>query len=98
MYRSIASTSTIRAAVASRSLHTTPVTAKSVTEKVSEVADAVNKKVGKGFASAIETGEKATEKTKETVVPKAEAAKQKANQATADVRGAKEDVKKDLKD
>ncbi|KAH7916499.1 hypothetical protein BJ138DRAFT_1097173 [Hygrophoropsis aurantiaca] len=68
MYRS-ALTSTSRAFAApsiyTRSIHFSPVAAKSVTEKVSEVADAVNKKVGKGLASAIETGEKVTSTAEE---------------------------------
>ncbi|KAN0100941.1 hypothetical protein V8E55_000925 [Tylopilus felleus] len=50
-----------------RHLHATPWVAKSVKEKISDVADKVNKKVGEGLASAIETGEKATEKTKKTL-------------------------------
>lgn len=67
-----------------RHLHATPWVAKSVKEKISDVADKVwfilpdlrfkmcnleqvNKKVGEGLASGIETGEKATEKTKKTL-------------------------------
>ncbi|KAG0699733.1 hypothetical protein DFH29DRAFT_935589 [Suillus ampliporus] len=49
-----------------RSIHATPA-AGTVTEKVSEMADKVNKKVGRGLASAIETGERAAGKTKETL-------------------------------
>jgi len=49
-----------------RRLHASPITSKTATEKVSEVADKVNKSVGRGLASAIETGEQVTEKTKET--------------------------------
>ncbi|KAF9458746.1 hypothetical protein BDZ94DRAFT_70699 [Collybia nuda] len=48
-----------------RTIHSSPVAYKTVTEKVSEVADKVNRKVGKGLASAIETGENATQVTKE---------------------------------
>ncbi|KAI0638984.1 hypothetical protein C8Q77DRAFT_1045321 [Trametes polyzona] len=57
-----------RSAVASssRGFHSSPA-ARLVTEKVAEVADKVNKKVGQGLASAIEKGEVAAEKTKETV-------------------------------
>lgn len=40
---------------------------KTVTEKVGEMAQNLNKKVGQGLASAIETGEKATEKTKDVM-------------------------------
>ncbi|KAH7883951.1 hypothetical protein F5I97DRAFT_1814514, partial [Phlebopus sp. FC_14] len=50
-----------------RLIHATPVASKTVKEKVTEVADKVNKKVGKGLADAIETGERATAKTKETL-------------------------------
>lgn len=38
-----------------------------MTEKVTEVADKVNKSVGKGLASAIDTGEKAVDSTKNTL-------------------------------
>ncbi|KAF8588439.1 hypothetical protein K439DRAFT_1240320, partial [Ramaria rubella] len=57
----------LSARAAARPLSTSRVSRKSVTEKVSEVADKVNKSVGKGLASAIDAGEAATEKTKETV-------------------------------
>lgn len=69
-----------------RAIHASPAAYKTLTEKVSEVADTVgrgakqalllsahteneqvNKKVGQGLASAIETGEQATEATKEAV-------------------------------
>jgi len=50
-----------------RYLHTSPIVCKTTTEKVAEVADKVNKSVGRGLASAIETGEQVTEKTKETL-------------------------------
>ncbi|KAF9243757.1 hypothetical protein BU15DRAFT_71883 [Melanogaster broomeanus] len=60
----------------------TPVNAKSVRDKVSEVAKKkVNKKVGEGLASAIETGEKATEKTKQTLGASTKSAKQRAAEA-----------------
>ncbi|KAI0311451.1 hypothetical protein OF83DRAFT_758145 [Amylostereum chailletii] len=55
------------APLAARQLHATPVAAKTMADKAADVADTVNKKVGKGLASALETGEKATEKTKETL-------------------------------
>ncbi|KAF8979166.1 hypothetical protein BDQ17DRAFT_1265006, partial [Cyathus striatus] len=81
---------------------------KTVTEKVSEVADKVNKKVGKGLASAIETGEKATNVAKEKIGASAEETKHKAqeagqyaehkaNQATAGAREAKKDVEQELR-
>ncbi|KAF8502803.1 hypothetical protein F5888DRAFT_1667238 [Russula emetica] len=49
-----------------RWLHVSPVVSKTTTEKTAEVADKVNKSVGQGLASAIETAEQVTEKTKET--------------------------------
>ncbi|GJJ13936.1 hypothetical protein Clacol_008193 [Clathrus columnatus] len=53
---------------------------KTVTEKVSEVAQNLNKKVGQGLASAIETGEKATEKTKEVMGDTSKEAKEKGKE------------------
>ncbi|KAI0292245.1 hypothetical protein B0F90DRAFT_283385 [Multifurca ochricompacta] len=50
-----------------RHLHASPVACKTATEKVTEVADKVNKSVGRGLESAIETGEQVTEKTKQTL-------------------------------
>ncbi|KAF8139903.1 hypothetical protein EV363DRAFT_315930 [Boletus edulis] len=92
---------------ARRHVHATPWVSKSVKQKITEAADKVNKKVGEGLATAIETGETATERTKETLATKhakgkAEGAKegvdrvvQKANSASEDVvSGAKEAGKK----
>ncbi|KAF8221778.1 hypothetical protein L208DRAFT_1414530 [Tricholoma matsutake] len=92
----------------SRALHSTPVSLKSMTEKVSEVADKVNKKVGEGLASAIDAGEKATKATKATkeslgstaaeTKEKAEhASDQKANQAATGAHEAKEHFKKEVR-
>lgn len=85
MFRSAFTSVSRSSAVASRSLHSTPIASKTVTEKVTEVAQdvcfvwhqvidrnfdhriQVNLKVGKGLASALETGQKATEATKETL-------------------------------
>ncbi|KAF8845450.1 hypothetical protein BDN67DRAFT_1007304 [Paxillus ammoniavirescens] len=64
-----------------RFIHATPLASKSVTDKVSEVAEKVNKKVGAGLASAIETGERATEKTKETLGTSTKSAKEKGEEA-----------------
>jgi len=50
-----------------RSLHSSPAVAKTVTEKVSEVADKVNKGLGKGLADAIDKGESVTKATKESL-------------------------------
>ncbi|KAI0273178.1 hypothetical protein BGY98DRAFT_1099486 [Russula aff. rugulosa BPL654] len=50
-----------------RWLHVSPIVSKTTTEKAAEVADKVNKSVGQGLASAIETGEQVTEKTRETL-------------------------------
>ncbi|KAG5636563.1 hypothetical protein H0H81_007615 [Sphagnurus paluster] len=65
-----------------RGLHSTPVAAKNVTEKVSEVAEKVNKKVGQGLASAIETGENATRATKESLGSAKEDSKEKLDHAS----------------
>ncbi|KAF7320069.1 hypothetical protein MKEN_00791200 [Mycena kentingensis (nom. inval.)] len=98
---------TITRSVASnaRSFHYTAPAHKTVTEKVSEVADTVNKKVGKGLADAIGAGQEAAAKTKETLQSTSEtvkdtteknakAADQTLNQTTASARQAAEDVKK----
>ncbi|KAG1825538.1 uncharacterized protein BJ212DRAFT_1259490 [Suillus subaureus] len=67
MFRNIIASNTRVCTVSyTRSIHATPA-AGTVAEKASEVADKVNKKVGQGLASAIETGEKAAGKTKETL-------------------------------
>ncbi|KAF8973681.1 hypothetical protein BDZ97DRAFT_1912155 [Flammula alnicola] len=80
-----------------RAFHTSPTAHKTVTEKVSEVADKVNKSVGKGLASAIDKGEKATHATKDTLGSTTEEMKQKGNQATAGAREAKEDFQKETR-
>ncbi|KAF7340047.1 F1 atpase assembly protein 11 [Mycena venus] len=105
MFRSAITRSTIpRSSVAyARSFHATPVPQKTVTEKVSEVADTVNKKLGKGLASAIETGQEAAASTKDTVSSTAEQGKKKAgeaatvvgqkkNEAAASARETKDDL------
>jgi len=67
LLRTILTRSSIsRSVVAARQLHSSPVAEKTVTEKVTEVADKVNKSVGKGLASAIDTGEKVVGSTKHT--------------------------------
>ncbi|RPD81592.1 hypothetical protein L226DRAFT_606879 [Lentinus tigrinus ALCF2SS1-7] len=97
-------TTTARSAVASssRQFHASP-SAQTITEKVAEVADKVNKKVGKGLASAIEKGEKATEATKENigvakekVAQASQVAGQKANQTAAGTREGARDLKHDV--
>jgi hypothetical protein len=100
MIRTAISTSTRTAALskgATRTIHSTPVASKTVTETVSEVADSVrltcrfssalrlkyeqvNKKVGKGLAEAIETGQRATQTTKQKTSEAFNAADQKTNQ------------------
>ncbi|KAG1810046.1 uncharacterized protein HD556DRAFT_22997 [Suillus plorans] len=81
MFRNaITSNARICTASYTRSIHATPA-ASTVTEKVSEMADKVNKKVGQGLASAIETGEKAAGKTKETLGSTTASAKQKTEDA-----------------
>jgi len=72
-----------RSLVAGRQLHSSPVARKTVTEKVSEVADKVNKSVGKGLAGAIDTGEKAVDSTKDTLG----STKRKASSASQDAQG-----------
>ncbi|KAF7798592.1 hypothetical protein EIP86_009814 [Pleurotus ostreatoroseus] len=75
MFRAaIASTSLSRTALVAASasgsrvaFHTSPVAAKGMTDTVKDVADKVNKRVGKALASGIEKGEQATEATKQTV-------------------------------
>ncbi|KAA1475405.1 hypothetical protein DENSPDRAFT_842174 [Dentipellis sp. KUC8613] len=92
MYQRAAAITRVQASAASRSLaarqvHSSPVVAKSATEKVKEVAHEVNLKVGKGLASAIETGQEVSEKTKTTLGTTKEQADQK-----------KEDVKSKAKE
>ncbi|KAF9650687.1 hypothetical protein BDM02DRAFT_3111730 [Thelephora ganbajun] len=72
-----------RSVIAARQLHSSPVVGKTVAEKVTEVADKVNKSVGKGLASAIDTGEKVVHSTKHTFG----SAKRKATDATQDAQG-----------
>ncbi|KAK7468598.1 hypothetical protein VKT23_003102 [Stygiomarasmius scandens] len=105
MYRS-AFSSVTRPLVASsaRTIHSSPISRKTATEKISEVADNVNKKVGKGLAAAIDKGEEATNATKDALGSGSEAAKekskeagQKANQAAAGAREAKDAFKKEVK-
>ncbi|KII86376.1 hypothetical protein PLICRDRAFT_144064 [Plicaturopsis crispa FD-325 SS-3] len=85
-------------------LHSTPVAQKTITEKAAEVADTVNKKVGQGLSSALETGEKAADKTKgavgsatEETKKKAHQAGQKSNQAVAGAREGADDFKREVK-
>ncbi|KAL6300276.1 hypothetical protein BKA93DRAFT_740836 [Sparassis latifolia] len=97
--------STCRAAVITpaRTFHSSPAAQKTVTEKVGEVAEKVNKTVGRGLASAIEKGEKATEATKHTfgstkqkAKEASEVAGQKANQTAAGAREGASDLKRDV--
>ncbi|EPQ61025.1 hypothetical protein GLOTRDRAFT_109267 [Gloeophyllum trabeum ATCC 11539] len=82
MFRNAISQTSRATLAGSRQLHSSPVAYKSVTEKVKEVGDKVNKSLGKGLAGAIEKGEKATEATKETLGTTAEQAKQKTSEAS----------------
>ncbi|KAK0246405.1 hypothetical protein EDD85DRAFT_56235 [Armillaria nabsnona] len=93
---------------ASSFLHTTPVARKTLTEKASDAADTVNKKLGKGLASAIEGGEKAAAATKDTLTSATHTTKEKAsetskvagqkmNQAESGVRETKEKAEKELR-
>jgi len=72
----------------SQYFHASPIAYKTATEKVADVADKVNKSVGRGLASAIESGEQVTEKTKEALgttkdkaVGGAESAEEKTKEA-----------------
>ncbi|KAM5531507.1 hypothetical protein V8D89_014832 [Ganoderma adspersum] len=87
-------------ASSSRTFCASAISRKTATEKVSEVAEKVNRSVGKGLAGAIEKGEKATEATKDTlgvgkkkVTEKSAAAGQKADQAAAEAQEAARDFK-----
>ncbi|KAJ7480196.1 hypothetical protein B0H11DRAFT_1808710 [Mycena galericulata] len=99
MFRSAIARSSVAHA---RPFHSTPAALKTVTEKVSETADAVNKKLGKGLADAIETGQKAAAATKETIKSTTEkkasetatVAGQKKNEAAAGARELKDDLHK----
>ncbi|KIM33171.1 hypothetical protein M408DRAFT_61157 [Serendipita vermifera MAFF 305830] len=109
MYR----TTIIRAArplaIQSRTLHSTPVAFKTVTEKAKDMAETVNKKVGQGLASVIDKGEQVTQSAKETVGSASEKTKQKTQegatyfitnrtlQAAAGANEAKEDFKKEMR-
>ncbi|KAJ6626896.1 hypothetical protein B0H10DRAFT_1997075 [Mycena sp. CBHHK59/15] len=88
-----------------RPFHSSLAARKTVTEKVSEVASSVNKKLGNGLASAIKTGEQATQATKETLKSTTEEGKKKAgeaasvagqkkNEASSSMRQTKEDLQK----
>ncbi|KAF8912959.1 hypothetical protein CPB84DRAFT_1841392 [Gymnopilus junonius] len=105
MFRSPFSLLSARAVIGSRQLHASPTARKTVTEKVTEVADKVNKGVGKTLASAIEKGEKATNVAKETLESTSEEAKSKveeaegrlkhkANETVAKAREAKDELNK----
>ncbi|ETW78376.1 hypothetical protein HETIRDRAFT_421111 [Heterobasidion irregulare TC 32-1] len=90
--------------VVSRQLHATPTAAKTVTEKVSEVADTVNKKVGKGLASALDAGEEVTEKSKQVLGTSKEkaqeatdAVKEKTSEGTAQAAQKKNELESDVK-
>ncbi|KAG9223160.1 hypothetical protein PLEOSDRAFT_1070108 [Pleurotus ostreatus PC15] len=91
-----------------RLFHSSFPASKTMVEKVSEVASTVNKKVGETLASTIETGEQATQATKEAIGSNAKAAKeqvdkasnmagQKTNQAAAGAREAKKDFEKEVR-
>ncbi|KAG6812060.1 hypothetical protein H0H92_004591 [Tricholoma furcatifolium] len=74
-----------------RTLHSSPVAAKTATEKVSETAEKVNKKVGKGLADAIEKGEQVTQAAKETIESTTDSIKDRAGKASNAVgKGAEE--------
>jgi len=86
-----------RSIVAARQLHSSPVAGKTVTEKVTEVADKVNKSVGKGLASAIDTGEKVVDSTKHslgsTKRKATDTTQEKINQASESTKQAAENTR-----
>ena len=73
MYRTVLASSSRSALFSARlpasraPFHTSPVAAKTVTEKVKEVASDVNLKMGRTLASGIEKGQQAAETTKQAV-------------------------------
>ncbi|KLO20019.1 hypothetical protein SCHPADRAFT_863750 [Schizopora paradoxa] len=83
--RTAAQTS-VRSVIAARSIHSSPVACRTVTEAVKETAHKVNIGVGQTLAKGIEKGGKATETVQETVGVKTQEAKQKTNEATATAR------------
>ncbi|KAF8320030.1 hypothetical protein DL93DRAFT_1923051 [Clavulina sp. PMI_390] len=89
--------------VTARPISSSSVRSKTVTESAKDTLNSVNMKVGKGLASAIETGEDLTKKTKDAVAGGTEEAKakaeqgattasQKGNQAAADARQKKDEL------
>ncbi|KAF8203142.1 hypothetical protein BJ912DRAFT_942981 [Pholiota molesta] len=99
MFRTTATSLASRATVCTRSrraFHASPAAQKTpLTEKVAEVADKVNRTVGKSLADALDKGEKATYKAKETLVSTAEQTKKKAEEAKRVIEP-KADVEKKL--
>ncbi|KAJ7275492.1 hypothetical protein B0H12DRAFT_263638 [Mycena haematopus] len=107
MFRSTIARSAIARPSAARAFHATPAAQKTVTEKVADAADKVNKDVGKGLASAIESGQQAAAATKNalggtTAEGKKKAGEaatvvgQKKNEAAASARETKDQTKDDL--
>ncbi|KAF8525204.1 hypothetical protein BU17DRAFT_62907 [Hysterangium stoloniferum] len=102
MYRSaLVKSSRTPVVLSSRPFAISHVNGKTVKEKVSEVADVINKKVGKGLASVIESGEKVTKEvvgdaskgTRDKAERLTTAAGQTANKAEAEARETKEELK-----
>ncbi|KAJ6519379.1 hypothetical protein C8R45DRAFT_951291 [Mycena sanguinolenta] len=107
MFRSNITRSTLARSSAARTFHTTPAARKTLTEKVAEKADKVNKDVGKGLAGAIETGQHAAAATKNALGGTAQEGKKKAgeaatvvgqkkNEAAATAHETKDKAKEDL--
>ncbi|KAK7064613.1 F1 atpase assembly protein 11 [Favolaschia claudopus] len=94
MFRStIARTNVSRSAAAyARSFHASYPASKTIKENVADAADTVNKKLGRGLASAIETGQDAAAATKETLSSKTEEGKKKAGEAANAVNRKKEET------
>jgi len=92
MYRTTITRATRSLAIPSRTLHSTPVAYKTVTEKAKEMADTVNKKVGQGLASAIDSGENVAQATKETVGSASQTAKEKTQEGASMAKEKTEEV------
>ncbi|KAF9454989.1 hypothetical protein P691DRAFT_754114 [Macrolepiota fuliginosa MF-IS2] len=86
-----------------RQFHSSLIARETMGEKVREMGHKVNLKVGQGLASAIDTGEKVTQATKEKMEGAQEDAKEskdhvekKAGDVMEDARKSKENLKKEL--
>ncbi|KAF9569862.1 hypothetical protein CPC08DRAFT_756839 [Agrocybe pediades] len=93
MFRTSFTSQATKAVVGARRLHASPVARKTVTEKVTEVADKLNKGIGKGLASAIDKGEEVTQSAKETIDTASKQTKQQANVGEAKLKEKGQELK-----